>query len=49
VDIHTNSYIPYLWLKSMAAVSGAQRQGIPRISLEFSTQVIYFTTNPIYG
>ena len=31
----------------MAAVTGAQRHGIPRISLDFSTQVKYFTTNPI--
>ena len=35
INIHTNSYISYLWLTSMAAVSGAQRQGIPRISWSF--------------
>ena len=35
INIHTNSYISYLWLTSMAAVTGAQRQGIPRISWSF--------------
>ena len=35
ISIHTNSYISYLWLKSMAAVNGAQGQGIPRISWNF--------------
>ena len=35
INIHTNSYISYLWLTTMAAVNGAQRQGIPRISSSF--------------
>ena len=40
INIHTNSYMSYLWLTSMAAVTGAQRQGIPRISWGSSTRVV---------
>ena len=44
-----SSYISYLWLTSMTAMTGAQRHGTPRISWGFSMPVKFVVTNPNYG
>ena len=49
INIHTNSHISYLWLKSIAVVTGAQQQGIPPISWGLCMTVKFNVAKPNYG